>query len=259
MTELLVENTFQETKPLAWRNVCCRCGKVETGTIQVLADANLNPLETDSLCTECGAAQQARWMADIAQRKADKLAEQKQKIHCIPDDLLFWDNALGNRNLANDIHRNKDRNLFICGAYDTGKTRAAAVNLIRLVDAGKNARFYRWADLSREYAEVCKAESEKSSEFIKSLCKLDVLLIDDVGKRRLTETAGELLLDLVDKVYLGDARCRLWLTSNLTIGGLASRFVSGDLGNAFASRMDRLIDCKKMIKIQADNEYSSIA
>lgn len=244
-------DTSPETKPLAWRNVCCRCGKIETGTIDILADANLNPLETDSLCTECGAAQQARWMADIAQRRADELAKLKLKIHCIPEELLFWDSVLGNRGLANNIQRNKNKCLFICGAYGTGKTRAAAANILRLVDAGEKARFFRWADLSREYAEVCKSESEKSSEFIKSLCRFDVLLIDDVGKRRLTETAGELLFDLLDKVYLGSTRCRIWLTANLSVDGLSKRFASGDVGSAFAARVDRLIDAGKMLKLEA--------
>lgn len=251
MQESLAVSTFPETKQLPWRNVCCRCGKIETGTIEILADAKLNPLVTDSLCTECGASQQARWMADIAQRKADARAEKLQKMHCIPDDLLFWDSVLGNRDLANNIQRNKNKSLLICGGYGTGKTRAAAANLSRLAEGGENVRFYRWADLSREYADVCRSESEKSSEFIKRLCKFSVLLVDDVGKRRLTETAGELLFDLVDKIYLGEVHCRLWITTNLTLLRMARNFSNPDVGNAFASRIDRLIEEGKMTKLEA--------
>lgn len=250
MTELLVASTSPETKPLPWRNTCCRCGKVETGTIEVLADANLNPLETNSLCTDCGAAQQARWQADIAMRKADAHAEELRKTHCIPEDLLFWDTVLGNRDLANSIQRNKNKSLLICGGYGTGKTRAAAANLKRLAEAGEKVRFYRWADLSREYADVCKSESEKSSEFIKQLCKFSVLLVDDVGKRRLTETAGELLFDLIDKIYLGEVHCCLWITTNLTLLRMARNFSNPDVGNAFASRIDRMIEEGKMLKIE---------
>lgn len=250
MPELLVASTSPETKPLPWRNTCCRCGKVETGTIEVLADATLNPLETDSLCTDCGAAQQARWQADIAMRKADARAEELGKMHCIPEDLLFWDTVLGNRELANSIQRNKNKSLLICGGYGTGKTRAAAANLKRLAEAGEKVRFYRWADLSREYADVCKSESEKSSEFIKQLCKFSVLLVDDVGKRRLTETAGELLFDLIDKIYLGEVHCCLWITTNLTLLRMARNFSNPDVGNAFASRIDRMIEEGKMLKIE---------
>lgn len=239
------------TKQLAWRNTCCKCGRVETGTIDVLADAELNPLETDSLCSECGAAQQARWALEIEQKRQVIKERCQREIHRVPEELLFWDSALGNRNLANAIWQNRGKCLFVCGAYGTGKTRAAAANILRLVDAGEKARFYRWADLSREYAEVCKSESEKSSEFIKSLCRFDVLLIDDVGKRRLTETAGELLFDLLDKVYLGSTRCRIWLTANLSVDGLSKRFASGDVGSAFAARVDRLIDAGKMLKLEA--------
>jgi DNA replication protein DnaC len=89
------------------------------------------------------------------------------------------------------------------------------------------------------------------SKMTKELCKLDVLLIDDVGKRRLTETAGELLYDLLDKVYLGAANCRLWFTSNLTIAGLAERFAVKDVGSAFAARIDRLIDGGQMERLDA--------
>ena len=246
-----VEDTSRETKPLAWRNTCCKCGKIEEGTIQVPVFAELNPLETDSLCFACGAEYQARNAAIIAQHNADAEAAAKRMMHQVPEEMLYFDSDIGNRKLANAIWQNRGKCLFICGAYGTGKTRSAAANILRLVDAGEKARFYRWADLSREYAEVCKSESEKSSEFIKSLCRFDVLLIDDVGKRRLTETAGELLFDLLDKVYLGSTRCRIWLTANLSVGGLSKRFASGDVGSAFAARVDRLIDAGKMLKLEA--------
>lgn len=245
------EDTSRKTKPLAWRNTCCKCGKVETGTIQVPGFAELNPLETNGLCFACGAEYQARNAAIIAQHKVDAEAAAKHTMHQVPEEMLSFDRSIGNRKLANAIWQNRGKCLFVCGAYGTGKTRAAAANILRLVDVGGKARFYRWADLSREYAEVCKSESEKSSEFIKSLCKFDVLLIDDVGKRRLTETAGELLFDLLDNVYLGSTRCRIWLTANLSVDGLSKRFASGDVGSAFAARVDRLIAADKMLKLEA--------
>ena len=244
-------DTSPETKPLPWRITCCQCGKVETGTIQVPVFAELNPLDTDCLCSTCWAECQAQNAAIIAQHREEAIAVFKRMTHQVPEEMLHFDSDIGNRKLANAIWQNRGKCLFICGAYGTGKTRAAAANILRLVDAGEKARFYRWADLAREYAEVCKSESEKSSEFIKTLCRFDVLLIDDVGKRRLTETAGELLFDLLDNVYLGSTHCRIWLTANLSVDGLSKRFASGDVGSAFAARVDRLIDAGKMLKLEA--------
>lgn len=250
--ELSAENTFRDTKRIPWRMVCNQCGKVESGELDVWAELDeITAIDTDGVCSACDAERQARYAETIARHKADADAERKQKIHRLPEDLLFFDGQIGNRQLANAIWQHRDKCLFICGVYGSGKTRAAAANIKKLVDDGENARFCRWSDLAREYAEVCKSESEKSSEFIKELCKLDVLLIDDVGKRRLTETAGELLYDLLDKVYLGAANCRLWFTSNLTIAGLAERFAVKDVGSAFAARVDRLIDGGKMERLDA--------
>lgn len=250
MTESSAETTSQSTKKLPWRNVCCRCGKVEEGEIEVLPDSKLNPLNTDSLCTDCYAAQQADWALAIERKRQEIRERAKLDMHKIPEDLLYWDTRLGNRALANTIKSNRDKCLFICGGYGTGKTRAAAANLARLAD-NHAVRFYRWSDLARQYAELCKSESEKSSEFIKELAQWEVLLIDDIGKKRLTENASELLFDLLDKVYLGQSRCRIWLTCNKDLLGVKRLFVNPDVGNAFVSRIDRMIDEGKLVKIEA--------
>ena len=73
----------------------------------------------------------------------------------------------------------------------------------------------------------------------------DILLIDDIAKRKLNETGGELLYRLVNAVYEG-AATRLWITSNKDLAPLLQRFENGDTGDAVISRFDRLIDDERM-------------
>ena len=79
-------------------------------------------------------------------------------------------------------------------------------------------------------------------------------MIDDIGKRRITETAGELLWDVFDMIYAGDARTKIWITSNKSLEDLPALFENRDIGDAITSRIDRMIDDGRMIKIEATNE-----
>jgi hypothetical protein len=78
----------------------------------------------------------------------------------------------------------------------------------------------------------------------------DVILIDDVGKRRITETAGELLYDMADLVYSGSSRAVIWFTANKTLADFANQFENLDLGDAVVSRFDRMIEAGKMLNIE---------
>ena len=116
--------------------------------------------------------------------------------------------------------------------------------------SGYECRFIRFSDLAAECARICKTQSENSMRFIRGLFTNDILLIDDIAKRRITETAGEMLYDVFDLLYSGEYKTRIWVTSNLSLTDLASAFANADIGDAVVSRIDRMIEDNKMIKIE---------
>ena len=69
---------------------------------------------------------------------------------------------------------------------------------------------------------------------------LDILVIDDLAKRRINATAGELLYDIVDKLYVKNKR--IWLTSNFGGKEFLEKFENYDIGEAVLSRLQRMKD-----------------
>ena len=238
---------------VVYHNVCPKCGKIEDQTVSVpeFAVSMITGGNTQNFCDECyeenKRLKQQEWEKQSKEANALKLED----LHQLPSELCYWDSQRGNNKLANEIQANRSKHLFIGGENDKGKTRAAAINLLGLAKKGHRCKFYRFTDLARDYATVCKVESEKTSEFIKNLLKYDLLVIDDIGKRRITETAGELLFDIIDDIYLGYSKTRIWITSNSNLSGVRNLFDNRLNGNAFVSRIDRLIEDGKMLKLEA--------
>ena len=77
------------------------------------------------------------------------------------------------------------------------------------------------------------------------------MMIDDIGKRRITENAGEMLYDLFDRLYSGMNNTLVWVTSNFTLSGLSAGFVNPDVSDGVISRIDRMIESGEMIVIEA--------
>lgn len=69
---------------------------------------------------------------------------------------------------------------------------------------------------------------------IQRATKCDLLILDDIGKEKLTERTGETLFEIFDK-RLQQGK-RIWVTSNYDGRGLAEK-LGYDLGNAIRARM----------------------
>lgn len=230
-----------------YHNVCPQCGAESTVYVPEELTALLSGGETQNYCDNCRAEIER---LEAIEREKRRRADWLKKSY-IPQDFQCWDKEKGDNKLARLIHDNAGKSLFICGKNAACKTRAAAINLkLEITQNGKRCRFIRWSDLAAGYARVCKMSSEESKGYIDSFLRYDVLLIDDVGKRRITETAGEMLYDMIDLVYSGSSRTRLWFTANKTMADFANSFENLDLGDAVVSRFDRMIESGKLLNIE---------
>lgn len=230
-----------------YHNVCPKCGAEDTFYVPEELTDMLRGGETQNFCDKCLAEVER---LEAIEREKRRRAEWLEKSD-IPFEFQSWDKSKGDNQLARLIHENADKSLFVCGKNAACKTRAAAINLkLEITQNGRRCRFIRWSDLAAGYARTCKMSSENSKAYINGFLRYDVLLIDDVGKRRITETAGEMLYDMIDLVYSGSSRTALWFTANKTLADFANSFENLDLGDAVVSRFDRMIECQKMMNLE---------
>lgn len=235
---------------LHFHNVCYLCGK-ETNTSQEV-DAWIaewfENTESKHACPDC--AEKIR-QAQLLEQQA-MLIENRIAGCGVPDNFREWDSAKGNKELANAIRCECGKSLYISGHYGTCKTRAACANLLRRIKSGQLGKFVRFGEIANRYQHSFSKGENAPDYYIDSLLDSDILLIDDVGKRKITQTAGELLYEIFDRIYAGDTRCRVWLTSNAELRAFAYKFENEDVGNAVLSRIDRLIGDGKMANITAE-------
>ena len=248
-----MEDMCRTINTVIYHNTCPKCGKVEEQPVEVpdFMREILTGGNTENFCDKC--------LEEVEQIKNIQRQKEREEMFIdqadIPADFREWDSEKGNGNLARKIRDNRHLHIFVAGRNNCCKTRATAINLKLEAKKGMRCRFVRFSELAAGYARVCKVESENSMQYIRNLLNYDVLFIDDIGKRRITETAGELLYDLFDLIYSGESKTRVWITSNKSISDLAGIFENGDMGDAVVSRLDRMIDAGKMLKIEVDTEF----
>lgn len=227
-----------ETVKVTCTDICPVCGKVEVQTLDVPGwFGSVLASETHALCDTCRAEADRKEAEEYRLKRIDVLMAEAK----IPQQFVEWNSEIGNVELARVIWHVRNCNLFISGFYSCGKTRCVVRNMIEEIKKGKSCRFWRFPELAAKYAEVCRTESNAQA-WLKRQFRKDLVVIDDICKRRITDTAGEMLYDILDWLYSGEIQCRLWITSNKNLADTAKFFQNADMGDAFISRIDRMAD-----------------
>ena len=243
-------STSQKIK-LAINNTCPQCGKdwktyieIEEEYLAMLGWSN--EVANKTLCDTCNYKLIAENEINQEKTRINQAIENAN----IPADFTQWDKEKGNSKLANFVYQNKDKNLFLSGIYGTGKSRSLAINLVKLITQNELARvkYFRFTELAMQYASICKEDIGQASKFIKDLLNYDIIVIDDLAKKRITDNAGEFMYDIFDNLYCGKAKCKLWVSSNINWRKLANLFENKDCGNAVVSRIDRLISENRLVE-----------
>ena len=124
-------------------------------------------------------------------------------------------------------------NLIFMGAVGTGKSHLGTAIALRACEAGKNVRFFTAAGLANLLYE--KNQKGSLNAFMKTLQKMDLIVLDEVGFVPLHKDASELLFQVVSDCY---ERRSLIITSNLEFSHWNSVF--GDK-RLTAALIDRLV------------------
>ena len=129
-----------------------------------------------------------------------------------------------------------DGHCLLADATGAGKTACVVAAAAGLLRSGRisHCRFRRCIDL-RHSAVAAKRDDGNSAQFMAGLARLDLLIIDDMGKSKSTEAGREFYFDLFDRIYIGRGPRRVWVTTRANEADL--RGVFGDIADDVLRRI----------------------
>lgn len=127
----------------------------------------------------------------------------------------------------------RKENLVLMGASGTGKTHLATAIALNMCESGRHVMFYTATGLAGALQE--KSQKGQLNAFLKSLKKVELLVIDELGFISLHKEASELLFQAVSECY---EQRSLIITTNIEFSQWNT--VLGD-NKLTAALIDRLI------------------
>ncbi len=146
--------------------------------------------------------------------------------------MKIQDNDISRESLESlDFLENKE-NLIFMGAVGTGKSHLASGLALKACQKGHNVRFYTAARLANILYE--KNHKGQFEPFIKSLQKLELLVIDEIGFVPLHTEAAELFYQVIADCY---ERRSIIVTTNLEFSHWNTVFIGKKVTAAIIDRL----------------------
>ena len=123
--------------------------------------------------------------------------------------------------------------LLLAGPTERGKTTLAWILLKRMFDEGRSIAAYDSTEFSRKVAKLYADSPSQAVDWIESLIAVDILLLDDLGKGRMTDRVESELFGVVEG---RNKHMRpIIATTNMT-GGELSAAMTNDRGEPLMRR-----------------------
>ncbi len=137
--------------------------------------------------------------------------------------------------------------LLLLGPPGTGKSHVVIALTVAAIQAGYTALYRSAFDLAQDMAEAQATGTRK--EFVTQLCKVDLLVLEDLGMKKLPPTAGEDLLEVFVRRY---EKGSIILTTNRPLEDWGQ--VLGDAAAAGAL-LDRFLHHAEVVRLQGGRSY----